>query len=67
MFSESDSETYFTWTIKNKKVIPAYDLKKRPRRQEVKETILENGSFHIFLHNEILFSNFFWESIVRFF
>ena len=56
MFSASDFETYFTWTIKNKKVIPTYDLKKRPRRQEIKETILENGSFYIF--NAKLFLKF---------
>ena len=56
MFSASDFETYFTWTIKNKKVIPRYNLKKRPRRQELKKTILENGSFYIF--NAKLFLKF---------
>ncbi len=48
MFSASDFETYFTWAIRNKKVIPTYNLKKRPRRQEIQKTILENGSFYIF-------------------
>lgn len=56
MFSASDFETYFTWKIKNKKVIPAYNLKRRPRRQELKKTILENGSFYIF--NARLFLKF---------
>jgi N-acylneuraminate cytidylyltransferase len=48
MFSASDFETFFTWSIKNKKVIPKYNINRRPRRQELDKTILENGSFYIF-------------------
>mgnify|MGYP006127576631 FL=1 len=48
MFSASDFETFFTWSIKNKKIIPKYNINKRPRRQKLDKTILENGSFYIF-------------------
>ena len=48
MFSASNFETFFSWHIKNKKVKPNYNLSKRPRRQELNQSILENGSFYIF-------------------
>ena len=48
MFSASNFETFFSWDVKNKKVKPKYNLNKRPRRQELNKSILENGSFYIF-------------------
>jgi N-acylneuraminate cytidylyltransferase len=48
MFSASNFETFFSWNIKNKKIKPNYNLNKRPRRQELDKSILENGSFYIF-------------------
>jgi N-acylneuraminate cytidylyltransferase len=48
LFSASNFETFFSWNIKNKKIKPNYNLNKRPRRQQLKKSILENGSFYIF-------------------
>tara|TARA_B100000900_G_scaffold383651_1_gene371772 strand:+ start:1639 stop:2322 length:684 start_codon:yes stop_codon:yes gene_type:complete len=48
MFSASNFETYFSWIIKKNKVLPNYNVYKRPRRQDLKKSILENGSFYIF-------------------
>lgn len=48
LFSASDFETFFSWNIKKKKIKPNYNLNKRPRRQQLKKSILENGSFYIF-------------------
>ena len=48
MFSASNFETFFNWKLNNNKVIANYNLDKRPRRQEIKNSILENGSFYIF-------------------
>jgi N-acylneuraminate cytidylyltransferase len=48
MFSASNFETFFSWNIKNKQIKPNYNLDKRPRRQELRKSILENGSFYIF-------------------
>lgn len=47
MFSASNFESFFSWNVK-KKIKPNYNLNKRPRRQELKKTIIENGSFYIF-------------------
>tara|TARA_A100001015_G_scaffold321322_1_gene451462 strand:+ start:6607 stop:7287 length:681 start_codon:yes stop_codon:yes gene_type:complete len=48
LFSASNFETFFNWKVKKNKVTPNYNLKKRPRRQELKKSVLENGSFYIF-------------------
>ena len=48
MFSASNFETFFTWNIEKNKTTPNYNLNQRPRRQEIKKSILENGSFYIF-------------------
>jgi len=48
LFSASNFETFFTWNINKKKIKPNYNFNKRPRRQQLKKTILENGSFYIF-------------------
>jgi N-acylneuraminate cytidylyltransferase len=56
LFSASDFETFFTWNINNKKIKPNYNFNKRPRRQQLKKSILENGSFYIF--NAKLFLKF---------
>ena len=44
MFSASDFETFFTWSIKNKKVIPKYNINRRPRRQKLDKTIVLTGA-----------------------
>ena len=54
MFSASNFETYFTWKKFKNKVLPSYNLNKRPRRQEIKNSILENGSFYIFNKKKFL-------------
>jgi N-acylneuraminate cytidylyltransferase len=48
LFSASDFETFFSWNIKNKKIKANYNFNKRPRRQQLKKSLLENGSFYIF-------------------
>ena len=47
MFSASNFERFFSWSIE-KKIKSNYNLNKRPIRQKLKKTILENGSFYIF-------------------
>jgi CMP-N,N'-diacetyllegionaminic acid synthase len=47
MFSASNFESFFSWSI-GKKIKSNYNLNKRPIRQKLKKTILENGSFYIF-------------------
>ena len=54
MFSASNFETFFTWQLIKNKVKSNYNLNKRPRRQEIKKTILENGSFYIFKQKKFL-------------
>ena len=54
MFSASNFETFFTWQLIKNKVKSNYNLNKRPRRQEIKKTILENGSFYIFNQRKFL-------------
>ncbi len=52
MFSASNFETFFNWKLKDNTVVANYNLDKRPRRQEIKNSILENGSFYIFDKNK---------------
>ena len=54
LFSGFFFETYFSWTYVNKKVIPRYNLNKRPRRQKLSKSVVENGSFYIFRVNKFL-------------
>ena len=43
-----NNEIFFNWTEKLKKPSPNYNILKRTKRQDLKNSILENGSFYIF-------------------
>jgi len=47
LFSGTLIEDFFIWKNKTK-LKPNYQMIKRPRRQEIRPNILENGSFYIF-------------------
>jgi CMP-N,N'-diacetyllegionaminic acid synthase len=49
LFSSSTNDSYFRWKIYNNKMFPNYKIKyKRARRQNIKQELIENGSFYIF-------------------
>lgn len=48
LFSANIPPKIFFWKKKKKKVIPTYNISKRPMRQDIKNFFLENGSFYIF-------------------
>ena len=52
LFSSTEIHDFNTWKLKNKKLRANYNYKKRKRRQEIKNTYLENGSFYIFKANK---------------
>ena len=55
LFTASKIKDFFTWTKKNNKILPEYpELKKRKRRQDMKDLYLENGSFYIFNKDKFL-------------
>ncbi len=55
MFSCSELKDFFLWTRKNKSYSSSnYNYKNRKRRQDLKEQILENGSFYIFKPKNLL-------------
>lgn len=47
LFSANIPSKIFLWN-KNQKLKPKYNINKRPMRQDIKKTFLENGSFYIF-------------------
>jgi|TARA_B110000027_G_C16116859_1_gene300598 CMP-N,N'-diacetyllegionaminic acid synthase len=48
LFTASDENEGFLWSLNKKKIIPSYNILKRPRRQDLRPKICENGSFYIF-------------------
>lgn len=48
LFTSEKILDYNIWEYKNKSLVANYNYKRRPRRQEIKEKFLENGSFYIF-------------------
>lgn len=54
LFSSIKIYDFNTWKISKKKLIPNYDYLKRSRRQDIKNNIIENGSFYIFNINKFL-------------
>ena len=48
LFSSNIPAKIFLWDKFNKKLVPKYNIHKRPMREDIKDTYLENGSFYIF-------------------
>jgi len=49
MFSASMADDFFFWEESSKGIVSInYDYRNRKRRQEIKEQIIENGSFYLF-------------------
>ena len=45
LFSSNIPTKIFLWDKFNKKLVPKYNIHKRPMREDIKDTYLENGSF----------------------
>tara|TARA_B100000989_G_scaffold298228_1_gene286639 strand:+ start:2799 stop:3461 length:663 start_codon:yes stop_codon:yes gene_type:complete len=54
LFSANYINDYNSWKIKGSKLIANYNFKKRSRRQDIKNLLLENGSFYIFNSKKFL-------------
>jgi CMP-N,N'-diacetyllegionaminic acid synthase len=54
LFSSTKIKDYCVWTKDKKKLKSLYNYKVRKRRQDIKTTYLENGSFYIFKKNKFL-------------
>ena len=54
LFSGNYIYDYNSWKVKADKLIPNYNFKKRSRRQDIKNLILENGSFYLFNPHKFL-------------
>ena len=49
LFSSTTLDAHFSWSKFKNRIVPNYNIKiKRKRRQDIKEKIIENGSFYIF-------------------
>ena len=48
LFSANIPPKIFFWNKEKNKVVPTYNISKRPMRQDIKNIFLENGSFYIF-------------------
>ena len=51
LFSANIPSKIFYWIKEKNKVMPTYNISKRPMRQDIKNIFLENGSFYIFKKN----------------
>jgi len=57
MFSATELQDFFIWTIKNDQLKSYnYDYKNRKRRQDISDQVVENGSFYLF-KPEVLHEN----------
>ena len=54
LFSAQIVRDHFIWKKSGNKIIPDYNFKFRPLRQEIKKRFLENGSFYIFNKKKFL-------------
>ena len=54
LFSANYIHDYNSWKIKGKNLVANYNFKQRSRRQDIKNLILENGSFYIFKPQKFL-------------
>ncbi len=54
LFSALKVNDFFIWKNTKKKLVSNYNYKKRPRRQNIENKFLENGSFYIFKTKKFL-------------
>ena len=54
LFSALKINDFFIWKKNKKILVPNYNYKKRPRRQNINDKFLENGSFYIFKTTKFL-------------
>ena len=54
LLSAQKIKDYFVWKKSGKKIYANYNFKKRPRRQNIEDKFLENGSFYIFNKKKFL-------------
>ena len=54
LFTALKISDHFIWKRKKRKLLPNYNYKKRPRRQNIEDKFLENGSLYIFSKKKFL-------------
>ncbi len=54
MFTALTIKDFNIWKKNKSKLVPNYNIKQRPRRQNINEKFLENGSFYIFKTKKFL-------------